>query len=207
MKQMMRQCNTSSLLLIDEFGGGTEPTIGGALAEAMLRCFVKDKTYAVITTHYQNLKQFADNNEGVINGSMLYDRQQMQALCRLEIGHPGSSFAIEIARKIGIPEDVIADASEIVGKEYINADRYLLDIARDKRYWENKRQNIHQREKDIEKTIARYEAEIADLQRQRKEIIANAKQQAEDILSESNAVVENTIREIKEAQAEKSRTR
>lgn len=207
MKQMMRQCNTSSLLLIDEFGGGTEPTIGGALAEAMLRCFVKDKTYAVITTHYQNLKQFADNNEGVINGSMLYDRQQMQALFRLEIGHPGSSFAIEIARKIGIPEDVIADASEIVGKEYINADRYLLDIARDKRYWENKRQNIHQREKDIEKTIARYEAEIADLQRQRKEIIANAKQQAEDILSESNAVVENTIREIKEAQAEKSRTR
>ena len=207
MKQMMRQCNTSSLLLIDEFGGGTEPTIGGALAEAMLRCFVKDKTYAVITTHYQNLKQFADNNEGVINGSMLYDRQQMQALFRLEIGHPGSSFAIEIARKIGIPEDVIADASEIVGKEYINADRYLLDIARDKRYWENKRQNIHQREKDIEKTISRYEAEIADLQRQRKEIIANAKQQAEDILSESNAVVENTIREIKEAQAEKSRTR
>ena len=207
MKQMMRLCNTSSLLLIDEFGGGTEPTIGGALAEAMLRCFVKDKTYAVITTHYQNLKQFADNNEGVINGSMLYDRQQMQALFRLEIGHPGSSFAIEIARKIGIPEDVIADASEIVGKEYINADRYLLDIARDKRYWENKRQNIHQREKDIEKTISRYEAEIADLQRQRKEIIANAKQQAEDILSESNAVVENTIREIKEAQAEKSRTR
>ena len=207
MKQMMRLCNTSSLLLIDEFGSGTEPTIGGALAEAMLRCFVRNKTYAIITTHYQNLKQFADSNEGVVNGSMLYDRQQMQALFRLEIGHPGSSFAIEIARKIGIPEDVIADASEIVGKEYINADRYLLDIARDKRYWESKRQNIHQREKDIEKTIARYEAEIADLQRQRKEIIASAKQQAEDILSESNAVVENTIREIKEAQAEKARTR
>ncbi len=207
MKQMMRQCNTSSLLLIDEFGSGTEPTIGGALAEAMLRCFVRNKTYAIITTHYQNLKQFADSNEGVVNGSMLYDRQQMQALFRLEIGHPGSSFAIEIARKIGIPEDVIADASEIVGKEYINADRYLLDIARDKRYWESKRQNIHQREKDIEKTIVRYEAEIADLQRQRKEIIASAKQQAEDILSESNAVVENTIREIKEAQAEKARTR
>ena len=207
MKQMMKGCSSSSLLLIDEFGGGTEPTIGGALAEAVLKQFVNHGTYGVITTHYQNLKHFADNNEGIVNGSMLYDRQQMQALFRLEIGHPGSSFAIEIARKIGIPEEVIADAAEIVGQDYINADKYLLDIVRDKRYWEGKRQTIHQREKDMEKTIAQYETEIEELQRKRKEIIASAKQQAEDILNESNAVVENTIREIKEAQAEKERTR
>ena len=207
MKQMMKQCTDSSLLLIDEFGSGTEPTIGGALAEAMLRQFVSKRTYAVITTHYQNLKHFADEHEGVVNGSMLYDRQQMQALFQLEIGHPGSSFAIEIARKIGIPEEVIADASEIVGKDYINADKYLLDIVRDKRYWEGKRQTIHQREKDMEKTLEKYEGEIADLQRKRKEIIASARQQATELLNQSNAVVENTIREIREAQAEKERTR
>ena len=207
MKQMMKQCTDSSLLLIDEFGSGTEPTIGGALAEAMLRQFVNKRTYAVITTHYQNLKHFADEHEGVVNGSMLYDRQQMQALFQLEIGHPGSSFAIEIARKIGIPEEVIADASEIVGKDYINADKYLLDIVRDKRYWEGKRQTIHQREKDMEKALEKYEDEIADLQRKRKEIIASARQQATELLNQSNAVVENTIREIREAQAEKERTR
>jgi len=207
MKQMMKECTSRTLLLIDEFGGGTEPTIGGALAEAMLEKFVERESYGVITTHYQNLKHFADSHEGVINGSMLYDRQQMQALFRLEIGHPGSSFAIEIARKIGIPEDVIAEASAIVGKDYVNADKYLLDIVRDKRYWEGKRQTIHQREKDMERTLVRYEEEIAELQRRRKEIIASAKQQAQDILKESNAVVENTIREIKEAQAERERTR
>ena len=207
MKQMMKQCTDSSLLLIDEFGSGTEPTIGGALAEAMLRQFVNKRTYAVITTHYQNLKHFADEHEGVVNGSMLYDRQQMQALFQLEIGHPGSSFAIEIARKIGIPEEVISDASEIVGKDYINADKYLLDIVRDKRYWEGKRQTIHQREKDMEKALEKYEDEIADLQRKRKEIIASARQQATELLNQSNAVVENTIREIREAQAEKERTR
>ncbi|MBQ8969466.1 MAG: Smr/MutS family protein [Bacteroidaceae bacterium] len=207
MKQMMRGCSPQSLLLIDEFGSGTEPTIGGALAEAMLRQFVHKGAYGVITTHYQNLKQYADSHEGIINGSMLYDRQQMQALFRLEIGNPGSSFAIEIARKIGIPEEVIADASEIVGQDYINADKYLLDIVRDKRYWEGKRQTIHQREKDMERTLSKYEEEIAELQRKRKEIIADAKRKAEDILAQSNAMVENTIREIKEAQAERERTR
>lgn len=207
MKLMMKGCTSHSLLLIDEFGGGTEPTIGGALAEAMLKQFVRRQAYGVITTHYQNLKQFADAHEGVINGSMLYDRQQMQALFRLEIGNPGSSFAIEIARKIGIPEEVIADASAIVGQDYINADKYLLDIIRDKRYWEGKRQTIHQREKEMEKTLARYEEEIVELQKKRKDIIASAQRQAEQILNESNAMVENTIREIKEAQAEKERTR
>lgn len=207
MKNMMKHCGGTSLLLIDEFGGGTEPQIGGAIAEAVLKRFNQKKAFAVITTHYQNLKHFAEDHEGVVNGAMLYDRQQMQALFQLQIGNPGSSFAVEIARKIGIPEEVIADASDIVGREYINADKYLQDIVRDKRYWENKRQNIHQREKQMEQTIARYESEIAELQQSRKEIIKKAKEQAEQLLRESNAKIENTIKMIKEAQAEKEKTK
>lgn len=207
MKNMMKHCDATSLLLIDEFGGGTEPQIGGAIAEAVLRRFNRKKAFGVITTHYQNLKHFAEDNEGVVNGAMLYDRQLMQPLFQLQTGNPGSSFAVEIARKTGIPEDVIADAAELVGKEYINADKYLQDIVRDKRYWENKRQSIHQREKQMEQTIARYEAEIAELQRERKEIIRKAKEEAEQLLQESNAKIENTIRTIREAQAEKEKTR
>lgn len=207
MKFMMKQCNEKTLILIDEFGGGTEPQIGGALAEAMLRRFNDKKTFGVITTHYQNLKHFAEDHEGVVNGAMLYDRHLMQALFQLQIGNPGSSFAVEIARKIGIPEDVIADASELVGSEYINADKYLQDIVRDKRYWEGKRQTIHQREKQMEDTIAKYEQEITELEKGRKEILKKAKEEAENILKESNAMVERTIREIKEAQAEKEKTR
>ena len=135
MKIMMKHCNERSLILIDEFGGGTEPQIGGAIAEAVLKRFNQKGAFGVITTHYQNLKHFAEDHEGVINGAMLYDRHQMQALFQLQIGNPGSSFAVEIARKIGLPEEVIADASQIVGSEYINADKYLQDIVRDKRYW------------------------------------------------------------------------
>ena len=207
MKNMMRGCTPSSLLLIDEFGGGTEPGIGGALAEAILRQFHKHGTFGVITTHYQNLKHFADDNEGVVNGAMLYDRHHMQALFQLEIGNPGSSFAVEIARKIGIPDYVIEDASKLVGQEYIDADKYLQDIVRDKRYWEGKRQNIHQREKHMENTITRYEEEVTELQKQRKAILREAKEEAKQIIAEANAQIENTIREIKEAQAEQERTR
>jgi DNA mismatch repair protein MutS2 len=207
MKNMMKGCNERSLILIDEFGGGTEPLIGGAIAESVLKRFNEKETFGVITTHYQNLKHFAEDHEGVINGAMLYDRHLMQALFQLQIGNPGSSFAVEIARKIGLPEEVIADASEIVGSEYINADKYLQDIVRDKRYWENKRQNIRQREKQMEDTIARYQAEIEELNRSRKEIIRQAKEDAERLLSDSNAKIENTIRAIKEAQAEKEQTR
>ncbi|WP_321436577.1 Smr/MutS family protein [uncultured Bacteroides sp.] len=207
MKNMMKGCNAQSLILIDEFGGGTEPQIGGAIAESVLKRFNEKETFGVITTHYQNLKHFAEDHEGVVNGAMLYDRHLMQALFQLQIGNPGSSFAVEIARKIGLPEEVIADASEIVGSEYINADKYLQDIVRDKRYWENKRQNIRQREKQMEDTIARYQAEIEDLNHSRKEIIRQAKEDAERLLSDSNAKIENTIRLIKEAQAEKEQTR
>ena len=207
MKNMMKQANARTILLIDEFGGGTEPTIGGAIAEAVLKQLWQKKTFGVITTHYQNLKHFAEDHEGVVNGAMLYDRNQMQALFQLSIGQPGSSFAIEIARKTGLPEEVIKDASDIVGSEYIQSDKYLQDIVRDKRYWEGKRQTIHQHEKSLEHKITRYEDELSEIERQRKEILRKAKEEAEELLRESNKKIENAIREIKEAQAEKERTR
>lgn len=207
MKQMIRYANSRTLILIDEFGTGTEPGIGGAIAEAVLRQFWKKKVFGVITTHYQNLKHFAEDHEGVANGAMLYDRHQMQPLFQLAIGQPGSSFAVEIARKIGLPEEVIADATDIVGAEYIQSDKYLQDIVRDKRYWENKRQSIHQREKDIERTINRYETNLDDIERSRKAILRKAQEQAEELIRETNRRIENAIREIRETQAEKETTR
>lgn len=207
MKFFVKNCNGKTILLIDEFGSGTEPQIGGAIAEALLHRFNERRSYGVITTHYQNLKHFAEETPGVVNGAMLYDRHLMQPLFKLAIGNPGSSFAIEIARKIGLPEDVIAEASEKVGQDYINMDKYLQDIVRDKRYWESKRQNIRQREKRLEEVIARYEKELNEVNSQRKEIVKEAKAEAAHILSETNAKIENTIREIREAQAEKERTK
>lgn len=207
MKNMMKHGNGRTLLLIDEFGGGTEPQIGGAIAESVLKQFCARKAYGVITTHYQNLKHFADSHEGVVNGAMLYDRHEMRPLFRLAIGQPGSSFAIEIARKTGIPEEVIRDASEIVGSDYIQSDKYLQDIVRDKRYWESKRQTIHQHEKSLEQRIARYESDLKEIEQSRKDIIRRAKEQAEELLRESNRKIENTIREIKEKQAEREETR
>lgn len=207
MKYFVRNCNERTILLIDEFGSGTEPQIGGAIAEALLNRFNQHKSFGVITTHYQNLKHFAEDTPGIVNGAMLYDRHLMQPLFKLAIGNPGSSFAIEIARKIGLPEDVIAEASEKVGMDYINMDKYLQDIVRDKRYWESKRQNIRQREKKLEDIITRYEKDLSEVNSQRKEIVREAKAEASRILSDANARIENTIREIKEAQAEKERTK
>lgn len=207
MKNMLRQASPRTLILIDEFGTGTEPQIGGAIAESVLGQFCRKGAWAVITTHYQNLKHFADSHVGVANGAMLYDRHEMKPLFQLAIGRPGSSFAIEIARKIGLPAEVIDEASEIVGSDYIQSDKYLQDIVRDKRYWENKRSAIHQREKDLEKTIAHYETDLQAVEEQRKQIIAKAKQEAAELLSSANKRIENTIREIREHQAEKEETR
>ena len=207
MKNMMRQANNKTIILIDEFGTGTEPQIGGAIAEAVLEQFCNKGAWGVITTHYQNLKHFADSHEGVANGAMLYDRHEMRALFQLAIGRPGSSFAIEIARKTGLPEEVIQKASEIVGSDYIQSDKYLQDIVRDKRYWEAKRQTVHQREKDLERQIAKYESDVAELEKKRKEILTKAKGEAQELLKESNKRIENAIKEIKEQQAEKEETK
>lgn len=207
MKNMMKTANDRTLLLIDEFGTGTEPQIGGAIAEAVLQQFCDKKAWAIITTHYQNLKHFADSHPMVVNGAMLYDRHEMQALFQLAIGQPGSSFAIEISRKIGLPEEVIRQASEIVGTDYIQSDKYLQDIVRDKRYWENKRQTVRLLEKELERKTARYEQDIKDLEQERKLIVKRAKQQADELLQESNKRIENAIREIREQQAEKEATK
>jgi DNA mismatch repair protein MutS2 len=206
MKYFLRHAQSGTLLLIDEFGSGTEPKIGGAMAEACLDRFNRQEAYGVITTHYSNLKHFADEHDGIINGAMLYDRHEMRPLFVLEAGRPGSSFAIEIARKIGLPEEVIADASAKVGSEYIDMDKFLQDIVRDKRYWEGKRQSIRQQEKKLAELTEKYETELHDIGKQRKEIVSKAKADAEQILNESNARIENTIRGIKEAQAEKEKT-
>lgn len=207
MKNMMKQASDKTLILIDEFGTGTEPAIGGAIAEAVLNQLLKKKAWGVITTHYQNLKHFADSHEGISNGAMLYDRHEMRPLFQLSIGRPGSSFAIEIARKIGLPEMVIQEASDIVGTDYIQSDKYLQDIVRDKRYWESKRQTIHQQEKDLENRISHYETNIASIEKERKDILRKAKLEAEELLKESNRKIENAIREIKENQAQKEQTR
>ena len=207
MKFFEKHCNSKSLLLIDEFGSGTEPRIGAAIAEALLDRFNRQQSFGVITTHYQNLKHFANENRGVVNGAMLYDRHEMQPLFRLAIGNPGSSFAVEIARKTGIPEEVIAHASEIVGKDYIDMDKYLQDISRDKRYWERKRDEIRRERKRLEEITSKYETDLEAINKQKKEILAQAREQAERLLAESNARIENTIREIREAAADKEKTK
>jgi DNA mismatch repair protein MutS2 len=207
MKFFDRNANDKTLILIDEFGSGTEPGIGGAIAEALLRRFNNKKTFGLITTHYQNLKHFAGETPGIVNGAMLYDRHLMKPLFKLAVGHPGSSFAVEIARQTGLPEEVIAYASDIVGSDYINMDKYLSDITRDKRYWENKRENIKRQEKKIDELAEKYEADITDLARQRKELLLQAKEEARKILAQTNAKIESVIREIKEAQADREQTK
>ena len=206
MKHFVRHANDKTLLLIDEFGTGTEPLIGGAIAEAVLTELNLQKAFGVITTHYTNLKHLAERTPGIINGAMLYDRGQLKPLFQLSIGQAGSSFAVEIARQIGLPEPIIQRATDIVGEEHIDYDKHLQDIARDKRYWENKRQNIRQKEKHLEEKIAHYEEQMAGIKAKKRAIIEEANQQAADLLKKSNATIERTIREIKQARAEKQAT-
>lgn len=207
MRVVVQRSRPSSLVLIDEFGGGTEPQIGGAIAQAILKRINETGVWGVVTTHYQNLKHFAEETPGLINGSMLYDRQRMTPLFKLSIGHPGSSFAIEIARKIGLPADIISEAENIVGSDYVNMDKYLLDIVRDRRYWENKRLAIRQKEKKIEQVLERYNAEAEELHLKRKDIISEARKDAREILEGSNALIERTIADIRRSQAEKEATK
>ncbi len=207
MKRMMKACSDRSLVLIDEFGSGTEPQIGAAMAQAMLDVFLDKMTYGIITTHFQNLKYYADNHEGIVNGAMLYDRGEMKPVFALQIGNPGSSFAVEIARSIGLPRQVIDEAVKIVGDDYIKSDKYLQDIVRDKRYWENKRLSIHQKERSLQQMVETYERRLEALDSERRRFMAEAKDRAEHLFNESNAVIENTIRSIRESQADKEETR
>ncbi|MCR5050180.1 MAG: Smr/MutS family protein [Paludibacteraceae bacterium] len=207
MKAFVRQADPRTLFLVDEMGTGTEPLIGGALAEAVLRQLVQQGAFGIVTTHYTNLKHFAEQTPNVVNGAMLYDRGAMRPLFQLSIGQAGSSFAIEIARQTGLSEAIIQYATDLVGEEHIDYDKQLQDIARDKRYWENKRQSIRQKEKALEERIAHYDEQMSGIKAKKKEMLDEARRQAEDLLQKSNATIERTIREIKEAKADKERTK
>ncbi|WP_321299441.1 endonuclease MutS2 [Marinifilum fragile] len=207
MKHFLRHSDTDTLVLIDEFGTGTEPALGGAIAESILDKLNRKKVCGVITTHYSGLKHFASEAEGIENGAMLYDSHQMRPLFQLQVGKPGSSFAFEIARKIGLPEEILKAATEKVGEDHINFDKHLRDIVRDKRYWESKRDKIRRNEKKLNQLVEQYDKELKDASKLRKEIIEKAQQEAKDLLQSANKTIEKTIREIKESKAEKERTK
>lgn len=207
MKNFLRYGNSDTLILIDEFGTGTEPMLGGAIAEAILTALNKAEVKGVITTHYTNLKHYAAETPGIANGAMLYDSHRMLPLFELRIGKPGSSFAFEIAKKIGLPKEILEDAAGKIGEDHINYDKHLKDIARDKRYWEEKRRKIHENEKRLDEVVEKYNSELTETSRLRKEIIREAQQQAKEIIADANKAIEQTIREIRENQAEKEKTR
>ncbi|MDO4190325.1 MAG: Smr/MutS family protein [Bacteroidales bacterium] len=202
MKFFLRYANEHSLLLIDEFGTGTEPQIGGAIAEAVLETLHKKKCYGVITTHYTNLKHFATNTPGIVNGAMLFDRQHMQPLFALQIGIPGSSFAIEMARRIGLPNDVIQLASDKIGATHIDYDKSIQDAVRDQHYWQKKREQIKEQEKRIRTKEEEYEEALSQIKQLRKETIQQAKEEASQILRTANATIERTIKDIREGEAQ-----
>ncbi|MFV0505152.1 MAG: endonuclease MutS2 [Bacteroidales bacterium] len=207
MKHFIGNCDSSSLILIDEFGTGTEPAIGGAIAEAILERLLQRGTFGIITTHYTNLKHFASSRLDVMNGAMLYDTGKLKPLFKLEIGSPGSSFAFEIARSIGLPEDVLTKASESVGQEHINFDKHLREVARDRSYWQKKRNSIRIKEKELDKLAEDYSEDLKETEKAHKKIISEARKEAQAILAETNKKVENAIHEIRRAQAEKDRTK
>ncbi len=207
MKFFTTNCNPHSLVLIDEFGTGTEPMLGGAIAEAVLNKLNKLGSYGIITTHYTNLKHFGSSQKGIVNGAMTYDVTEMKPLFQLQIGKPGSSFAFEIARKIGLHDEILQEATDKLGKEHIDYDRHLRDIVRDKQYWESKRVKIQSTERKLDEMSQEYVGELQQTQKLRKEIIDTAKAEARRIIEDANKVIENTIREIRESQAEKDKTK
>lgn len=207
MKMLLRTADKKTLFLADEMGSGTEPQIGGAIAQSILMSLAMKGAMGIVTTHFHNLKTFAETTEGLINGAMLYDRQHLEPTFQLSVGTPGSSFALDIAHKMGLPKDVIDNAKEIVGSEYVNLDKYLSDISRDRRYWASKRMNIREKEAKIDRLLDKYDSIAGDLKSQRKEIILEARREAAEILKQANAKIERTILEIRNAQAEKERTK
>lgn len=208
MKDMLKEADSHTLVLIDEFGSGTEPAAGGAIAEAILNEFDKRGIYGVITTHYTNLKLYASGADtGVINGAMQFDAKNIAPLFKLEMGLPGNSFAFELARKMGLPEEIIKDAENRAGEEFVGIERNLRKIARNRRVLDEKIQKIRNTDKTLESITDKYQKELEDIRKKRQEIIDEAKREAEDIVKGANRQVEHTIRTIKEKQAEKSQTR
>lgn len=207
MKTFIKHSDNHSLILIDELGAGTEPSLGGAIAESVLEQLNKQGVYGVVTTHYTNLKHFASENKGIINGAMLFDTHNISPLFKLEIGQPGSSFAFEIARKTGLPENILDSAREKLGEDHINFDKHLREIIRDKHYWEQKRNSVKEQERKLEILTQKYETELEQLTRERKEILKKAREEALLLVSGANKEIETTIRLIRESQAEKEKTK
>lgn len=207
MKNFMRNAAPRTLILIDEFGTGTEPLMGGAIAEAVLAELNRLGAFGVLTTHYTNLKHFASQTTGLVNGAMSFDTQRIEPKFTLHIGQPGSSFALEIAHKIGLPERILAEAKEKMGQENADYDKNLRQINRDKHYWEQKRQNVKENDKKLAETLQRYNDMLEGIKAERKEILSKAKEEARELMAEANRRIEATIKEIRESQAEKSRTK
>lgn len=208
MRKMLEEADGRTLVLIDEFGSGTEPAAGGAIAEAILGELDRRGAYGVITTHYTNLKLYASAHDcGVINGAMQFDAARIEPLFRLEIGLPGNSFAFELARKMGLPEEIVKDAEERAGEEFVGIERNLRKIARNRRALDEKLQRIRKTDATLESITNRYQKELEEIKSQKKQILESARQEAEEILQGANKEVEKTIRTIKEAKAEKTKTR
>ena len=208
MKEMLAEADSRTLVLIDEFGSGTEPAAGGAIAEAILSELDKRGVYGVITTHYTNLKLYASGSEtGVVNGAMQFDAKNIVPLFKLEMGLPGNSFAFELARKMGLPEAIVKDAETRAGEEFVGIERNLRKIARNRRALDEKLQKIKHTDRTLEDITGKYQKELEDIKKMRKEILDEAKAEAEDIVKSANRKVENTIRTIKESQAAKEETR
>ena len=206
-RDILTHATPHSLVLLDEFGAGTEPAAGGAIAEAVLARLDAMGVYGVITTHYTNLKLYADKSSGVVNGAMLFDGAAIKPLFQLQQGMPGNSFAFELARKMGLPADVVKDAEERAGSEFVNIERNLRQIARSRRVLDEKLARIKTTDKTLESLTDRYQKELEDVKALKKRMLDEAREQAAEILAEANRQVEKTIRDIREAQAERDKTR
>lgn len=207
MKELLEHGNERTLFLIDEFGTGTEPQLGGAIAEAILLKMNEKKSFGVVTTHYANLKLLADNHPGIVNGAMLFDTRYLQPLYVMMIGKPGSSFAFEIAKKIGFPHEILDSAAEISGREHLDFDQQLQQLEIEKKEVRKKEYELKVADKLLDEVVTKYKTQLADIEKNRKTLLREASKEAQEIIDRANAQIEKTIREIKEAQAEKNRTK
>ena len=207
MKELLEHGNERSLFLIDEFGTGTEPQLGGAIAEAILLKMNEKKSFGVVTTHYANLKLLADNHPGIVNGAMLFDTRYLQPLYVMMIGKPGSSFAFEIAKKIGFPHEILDSAAEISGREHLDFDQQLQQLEIEKKEVRKKEYELKVADKLLDEVVTKYKNHLAEIEKKKKQLLHEANKEAQALIDGANAKIERTIREIKEAQAEKNRTK
>ena len=207
MRHFLEFANNKTIFFIDEFGAGTEPLLGGAIAESILESLNNKGCFGIINTHYTNLKHFASQTNGLVNGAMLYDSENMKPLFKLQIGAPGSSFAFEIAENMGLPKSIIQKASEKIGHQHIDFDKSLKDVERDKQFIARKKQEIEEKETHLRDVLNRYNSKMEDINRKKKEILDQAHSEAKTLLNNSNRVIENTIRQIKESNADKESTK